>query len=175
MNLFKIFVAKGLLKPLKIPSGPYESIEPKHVVTNSSTLLPKLSSFRVSLVSRHGSEQNSKTVMWADCPVGLCAHMSHIGSAWASASETFADAVEALGMGSERHIFLKGNKLVMVELSSVLKSLDCSHDQFIDMVLTNCKKPITEANRDYYLSRGLEACPYVLTDFDCQFQFESVA
>jgi hypothetical protein len=171
MNLFKIFVAKGLLRPLKIPSGPYESIEPKHVVTNSLTLMPKLSSFRVSLVSSHGSDQSS-AVMWADCPIGLCAHMSHIGSAWASASETFADAVEALAMGSERHIFLKGNKVVMVELSSVLKSLDCSHDQFIDMVLHNCKKPTTEANRDYYLSRGLEACPYVLTDFDITFQFE---
>jgi len=163
---------RSLARPLKVPSGPYVSLQPKQVACiYKPKLIQKLTKLGLAtiVVDFHGS---THTHMNAQCPLGLCAHMSHIGSVWASASETFEDTLEALAMGSERHIFIKSNSFHVLELSVVLKALDMTQNEFIDIVLQTKKMAITEASRDHYLSRGLEACPYVLTDFDITFQFE---
>lgn len=162
----------SLAKHLKVPCGPYEHVHAKQVAVTSESMRHSLEAFglKVKCVQKH-SKQTIEGQLYADCPIGLCAHMSHIGQVWASASETPEEALEALAMGSERHIFQWHKKLVVIELAAVLKQMDQA--DFIDAVIKLNKKKITEETREHYLSRGLEACPYVLTDFDISFQFET--
>ncbi len=180
--MFASLVSKGLVKPLKVPQGPYVSIQPFRVAvawTDSGLdITKKLEKFSLTIIKNHScaakatdAAEDAATMTadgWAEDCVGLCAHMSHIGSVWASVSmarNQEHDAIKALAMGSERHILWHRRKLYMIEMRDVMKNYE--FQDFVQAVMTETLKP-----HEYYESRGFEACPYVLDELDLAFVFE---
>lgn len=177
--MFANLVSKGLVKPLKVKQGPYVSLEPLQVALACESacdsiltgMCNKLEKFYVKIIKNHRDDQGQTGFGWANDCIGLCAHMSHIGSVWASASvaptarEQELDTLKALAMGSERHIVMRNKKLYVIELQDILK--DTSFNEFVHAVMAHTRK-----SHEYYESRGYESCPYVLDELDLLFSFE---